>query len=615
MRFLATLFLVAVSFPVFASDYDEYLKGLEFGPEPQRVIARQMLPREGMRAFPDVLRLMQTDDQLVWRTSRNVLSDIALAVTAKGYEAECADATAQLMNALDGAPQHAKIEIVRLLARIAPAGTNLSKFEPLLKEKTYRSEVIDALVMMGTPEAKDLIAKHNLVVEPEDADAELAYLERTMLSGGNWDRGMELYRMLLNTDRPYNVRSAALTALGRFGDATAIPDILKAAGESADMEGPALMGLESMQGRESYEALLAGYPGVSEQMQLGLLGVMGRKQDPMFLPLLLENAASDDLARKALAFEALVQSELPGGADAITAYVESRPAEDRKFDVEKLLSYADVMRHLGANEAAGKAYLTLYKATDNPEFHDIAFQGVKQFPTPGAHEIILADLDLDNLQDVPVETLIALYTMLDPDENKEVYDKVRAAMMASAKTASGVERVFVGAKNAGERGRMIPELGFVTKWQLIGPFDWNAGDGFSDNPVGAPNIDLTKAVAAGNKNLYWNEAYSGYMLNLIGVFGEHSNASIFAHSAFQGEAGAAQIRVGSDDGVRVWLNGEVVHENNTDRGVRLDEDVVPVTLHDGKNELIVQVTQGGGGWAMQLRVTKSDGTPIKIQHM
>ena len=71
-----------------------------------------------------------------------------------------------------------------------------------------------------------------------------------------------------------------------------------------------------------------------------------------------------------------------------------------------------------------------------------------------------------------------------------------------------------------------------------------------------------------------------------------------------------QIRVASDDGVRVWFNGESVHENNVDRGILLDEDIIPVKLKKGKNELLVQVTQNGGGWGFMLRLTAMDGTPI-----
>ena len=53
--------------------------------------------------------------------------------------------------------------------------------------------------------------------------------------------------------------------------------------------------------------------------------------------------------------------------------------------------------------------------------------------------------------------------------------------------------------------------------------------------------------------------------------------------------------VGSDDGVKVWLNGEVVHYNPTTRGAGDYKDAFPVTLKQGTNVLLVAVDNRGHG--------------------
>ena len=53
--------------------------------------------------------------------------------------------------------------------------------------------------------------------------------------------------------------------------------------------------------------------------------------------------------------------------------------------------------------------------------------------------------------------------------------------------------------------------------------------------------------------------------------------------------------VGSDDGVKVWLNGEVVHYNPTERGAGDYQDAFPVTLKQGTNVLLVAVDNRGHG--------------------
>ncbi len=53
--------------------------------------------------------------------------------------------------------------------------------------------------------------------------------------------------------------------------------------------------------------------------------------------------------------------------------------------------------------------------------------------------------------------------------------------------------------------------------------------------------------------------------------------------------------VGSDDGVKVWLNGEVVHYNPIIRGAGDYQDAFPVTLKKGPNVLLVAVDNHGHG--------------------
>ena len=53
--------------------------------------------------------------------------------------------------------------------------------------------------------------------------------------------------------------------------------------------------------------------------------------------------------------------------------------------------------------------------------------------------------------------------------------------------------------------------------------------------------------------------------------------------------------VGSDDEVKVWLNGEVVHYNPVTRGAGDFQDAFPVTLKQGPNVLLVAVDNRGHG--------------------
>jgi hypothetical protein len=72
----------------------------------------------------------------------------------------------------------------------------------------------------------------------------------------------------------------------------------------------------------------------------------------------------------------------------------------------------------------------------------------------------------------------------------------------------------------------------------------------------------------------------------------------------------ARLLMGSDDGVKAWLNGAVVYGNNVDRGLIVDQDMASIVLKKGTNDLLLKVTQGGGGWAVCARIVGVNGQPL-----
>ena len=73
----------------------------------------------------------------------------------------------------------------------------------------------------------------------------------------------------------------------------------------------------------------------------------------------------------------------------------------------------------------------------------------------------------------------------------------------------------------------------------------------------------------------------------------------------------ARLELGTDDGVKVWLNEKLVHSNNTFRGLHPGSDKVNVILKSGWNSLLLKVTQLNQGWEFCARILKPDGSPIE----
>ena len=58
------------------------------------------------------------------------------------------------------------------------------------------------------------------------------------------------------------------------------------------------------------------------------------------------------------------------------------------------------------------------------------------------------------------------------------------------------------------------------------------------------------------------------------------------------------MQVGSDDAIKVWLNGEVVHDYPINRGASDFLNKFSVDLQAGNNLLLVKVSEAIGGWSM-----------------
>lgn len=56
------------------------------------------------------------------------------------------------------------------------------------------------------------------------------------------------------------------------------------------------------------------------------------------------------------------------------------------------------------------------------------------------------------------------------------------------------------------------------------------------------------------------------------------------------------LKLGSDDGIKVWCNGNLLLSNHLHRPLNPGDDVIRVPVQSGLNRLLVKVDQGVEGW-------------------
>ncbi len=152
---------------------------------------------------------------------------------------------------------------------------------------------------------------------------------------------------------------------------------------------------------------------------------------------------------------------------------------------------------------------------------------------------------------------------------------------------------------------------FVREWSLVGPFQ--AAD-MDDLPtVYPPETEAASAKSykgKGGAAVAWRTfraAESGYV-RLDDLIRPNEQAIVYglAYVYSPGDR-SADLLLGSDDGVRVWINGEIVHTNPVYRAARPDLDRVAVRLTKGWNKVLIKVLQGAGGWGYYLRFADPEG--------
>jgi HEAT repeat protein len=450
-----------------------------------------------------------------------------------------------------------------------------------------------------------------------DATDALLKLADAMVTGGDgFDLAMAAYRRVLaGTDVPV-MRDAAVMGLGRNGDPDVVPVILAAAQEQG-AEDAAVMALFELRGGGAAMAIAKAYPAEPRGMQVALLPMMGRRGDAYLVPVLAEAGRSEDAEIRHAALAALVRTGNAAAIDPLVAAVQTGDQDERAMALAGLTRTVDALRARGEGAAAGRGYAAVLRVADTAELKRWALAGIVACPAPEGFDAIVATGTDLSTADLPPAALAGLAGALASagrmDDAATALDAVLSKPLVGQPVAD-----LAAALAAHPELDATRRLGFVGDWFVVGPFPFpGTGQGLGGVNVDEPNINLGATYKVGDATLAWerhtSDGVSG-SVNLAAFYGMPQNQVAYAYTKIRvPEAMDAVIRIGSDDGCRLWVNGELVHDHDVDRGTVIDQDAAPAKLKAGVNELLVKISQGGGGWNFCLRVTTPDGVAVPVE--
>lgn len=151
---------------------------------------------------------------------------------------------------------------------------------------------------------------------------------------------------------------------------------------------------------------------------------------------------------------------------------------------------------------------------------------------------------------------------------------------------------------------------YISAWEYAGPY-------FEQGKSAAQIFDVEFPPEKGDANVGWRvfpfgtDDSRGWVILLDKVFGGEERVIYLRTRILAREDREAILELGTNDGCKVWFNGQKVHSVNEGRPLQPGQDKLALKLNKGWNTLMLAVYQQGGAWSACARITQPDGKPAQ----
>ncbi len=293
---------------------------------------------------------------------------------------------------------------------------------------------------------------------------------------------------------------------------------------------------------------------------------------------------------------------------ALAEWPDAAPADDLLELVQsttvpatKVIALRGYVRMAALGKNPGAMYARALKLAERPEDKKLVLSSLGAADPGQAFQLVEPYLKDEGLKS---EAALALV---------QIADRLRQTDTGRAKAV--LKQVLAIAPEPPIRQRAQEVLneaealdGHILDWVGAGPYsekdkEWRA------------LFDVVFPPEQPNAEVKWVKLTKGlgtWDVNLGDALGGGDNVVGYVRTGvWSAAAREARLELGSDDGIKAWLNGKVVHANNTDRGLTARQDIAKIALREGWNELLLKVTNAGGGWAFSCRIRQRDGSELE----
>lgn len=580
----------------------------------------------------------------------------------------CADSqqTGRVVRALTGPDELEQLVAIQLVREL-PDSAATPAFAEALEQvgPVVQVALIEALRQRGDPKAATVLARATRHGEPAARTAAIRALGELgdeshvglLAELAAVDSGEErsAARAALASLRRGNILAAILSqiesasaavkvelvqALARRGDGRAVPDLLRLAGRNDPQVGlAATQALERLANATELEPLLAlilqAEGAARREAAVETFVAVGLRSPapPTFSSAALNALNRAPTSARIALLEAAGQIGGPGVIEALRAALSDPGNDVRQAALRTLaehggdaargdlLKYARQATSDADRAIALRGYWRLVEAMDQhayPARLAAVRAGLDATKTPAERKLGLARLaELRGPE--ALELAQAYRSETDVRAEAETACLQIASQLDSARMDIAVAALRDLARTAGsdrvreEARKVLSALerlsGFVSAWLVSGPYRQAGKDAQQLFDVAfAPESTPAQAgwrALPGGGNLT-----NSWLADLGTIVGGDHCVVYLQSRVFCPAAQLVALEIGSDDGVKLWINGALVHANNAVRGFTAGEDKAKGMLKEGWNEFLVKITQHTLGCALAIRVLDADGKPL-----
>ncbi len=399
------------------------------------------------------------------------------------------------------------------------------------------------------------------------------------------------------------VSIAAFKALGALAGSGDMPAIIKALDSDHDAsvhphaeQAIAFVARRIADPAARADAVLAALAKTGKKpVRCSLIRALGGIGGAKACAVVARAVGDDDAAIKEAAVRSLV-----GWPDTHAAPPLLEIVKTTKSTTHRVLALRGYVRLLGLGAAGSPAqavrtYAEAMGLATRPAEKKLVLSGLASVSHADAIKIVLPHLDDAAVRDEAALAAVSIARATMGADRAQV----RAAMVK-------VQAAVKGTAAAAAARRIVAQINkfadAITAWRVTGPYT-KAGLKYDKlfDVVFAPETAEAKGVT-------WQALPAGtdpkrpWILDLRKFLGGDQRVAYVLTWVHSAAAQPARLELGTDDGVKAWLNGKLVHANNVARAAVPYTDKVPVKLQAGWNPLMLKITQNQIPWEFCARL-------------